>query len=357
MKMYINVHLACARTGCVYSTSGGIGEWSNVSIRWREASFYGVTTLSCGERDRLNTALHEIAAAAGIDPTGARLLRYTMNAVFYVPAADVVLRIAPADHVGEVRQTAAVASRFAELNLPTVRLAPGLREPIETSAWMATAWTYLPQPAAYRHALVDLASPLLSIHSIHHLGLAIPEWDVIDRCENRVRKVTDATGEAKDYLHTWAKRELNLSILQVAERLLQRCTELRSAIAAAQWALPVSVIHGDAHAGNLLSTALRVVLIDLDSVRFGPPEWDLVPAAHGVQRFADSYREYEGFASSYGFDLFSSPNWPVLRDVRDLQLVTSVIARLLGRPDVAEELGHRLRSYFAKDDAIWHRFK
>ncbi|WP_432887824.1 phosphotransferase family protein [Kribbella sp. CA-245084] len=316
-----------------------------------------MTTLSRDERDRLDTALYEIAAAAGIDPTGARLLRYTMNAVFYVPAADVVLRIAPADHLDEVRQTAAVATRFAELDLPTVRLAPTLRKPIETPTWTATAWTYLAQPAGHRHQLVDLATPLRSIHSIHQLGLAIPEWDVIDRCENRVRKVAEATGEAMDYLHAWAKRELNLPIIRVADRLLQRCAELRIAVAAAQWALPVSVIHGDAHAGNLLSTPHCVVLIDLDSVRIGPPEWDLVPAAHGVERFADSRRDYEDFASAYGFDLFSSPNWPVLREVRGLQLVTSVIARLLGRPDVAEELGHRLRSYFAKDDATWHRFK
>lgn len=284
-------------------------------------------------------------------------MRYTMNAVFYAPAADLVLRIAPADHAPEVRQAAAVATRFAELGLPTVRLAPAFMEPIETSAWAATAWTYLAQPAGHRHQLVDLVSPLLSIHSIHQLGLAIPEWDVIDRCEDRVRKVADTTGEAMDYLHAWAKRELNLSIPQVTDLLLHRCAELRLAVGAARWALPVGVIHGDAHAGNLLSTPHRVILIDLDSVRFGPAEWDLVPAAHGVQRFADSRREYEDFASSYGFDLFSSPNWPLLRDVRDLQLVTSVIVRLLGRPDVAEELGHRLRSYFTRDDATWYRFK
>ncbi|MFI5696463.1 phosphotransferase family protein [Kribbella sp. NPDC051586] len=323
----------------------------------QNANFYGVTTLSGDERDRLGTALHEIAATTGIDPSGARLLRYTMNAVFYVPAADVVLRIAPADHLGEVRQTAAVATRFAELDLPTVRLAPGLKEPIATPAWAATAWTYLAQPAGHRHQLVDLASPLLSIHSIHQLGLSIPDWDVIDRSEIRVRKVADATGESMDYLHAWAKRELNLPILDVVDRLLQRAAELRSAVADARWALPVGVIHGDAHAGNLLLAPDHVVLIDLDSVRFGPPEWDLVPAAHGVERFADPRWEYDDFASAYGFDLFSSPNWPVLRDVRDLQLVTSVITRLLGRPDVAEELGHRLRSYFAKDDATWHRFK
>lgn len=316
-----------------------------------------MTTLSRDERDRLGTALHEIAATAGIDATGARLLRYTMNAVFYVPEADVILRIAPGDHAGEVRQTAAVAARFAELDLPTVRLAPGLTEPIMTPAWSATAWSYLAQPAGHRHQLVDLASPLLSVHSIHQLGLAIPEWDVINRCEDRVRKVADATGEAMDYLHTWAERELNLSIHDVVDRLRQRATELRVAVAAARWALPVGVIHGDAHAGNLLSAPDRVVLIDLDSVRFGPREWDLVPAAHGVERFADPHREYEDFAAAYGFDLFSSPNWPVLRDVRDLQLVTSVIARLLGRPDVAGELGHRLRSYFAKDGATWNRFK
>jgi aminoglycoside phosphotransferase (APT) family kinase protein len=320
-------------------------------------NFYGVTSLSYSERDRLSAALDEIAATADINTNGACLMRYTMNAVFHLPAEDMVLRIAPVGHISTVRQTAAVAAQLAVLDLPTVRLAPGFTEPIASRAWAATAWTYLPQPAGYRHQLVDLTTPLLSLHAVGNLGLSLPQWDVVGRCERRMQEAMSATPPAMTYLAAWTKRELHLPLDEVADRLLRRCAEMRRTLATARWTIPIGVIHGDAHAGNLLNAQNGVVLIDLDSISTGPREWDLVPAAHGVERFSDPREQYDDFVAAYGFDLLASPNWPVLRDVRELQLVTSVIAYLPGRPDVADELGHRLRSFLAGDNATWHRYR
>ncbi|WP_329484200.1 aminoglycoside phosphotransferase family protein [Kribbella sp. NBC_01484] len=317
-----------------------------------------MTTLSSGEHDRLDTALRDIASAAGLDPAGAVLLRYTMNAVYKLPAANLVLRIAPAANRSTVYRVTKIAHRLAELDLPTVRLAPGLQEPIETPDWAATAWTYLQQIPGKRHRQAELARPLLAFHSLNDLGFPLPQWDPISRAQSRLETAAAARDGELEYLQTWASGQVGLDLSDLVDWLRRRSRSVRAAAASTDWLLPTSVIHGDAHAGNLLTdTRGQSVLCDLDSVSIGPPEWDLVPAAHGVERFGDPREQYDELSAGYGFDLLSSPTWPTLRSVRELQIVTSVIDGLPGRPDVAHELAHRLRSLIAGDTATWHRYR
>ncbi|MEU4607512.1 aminoglycoside phosphotransferase family protein [Kribbella sp. NPDC023972] len=327
-------------------------------MRSLAANFYDVTTLSSGERDRLDTALHDIANAAGIDPAGAILLRYTMNAVYKLPSANLVLRIAPAAKRSTVRRVTKIAHRLAELDMPTARLAPELQEPIETPNWTASAWTYLPQVPGRRHSPAELAEPLLAFHSLHGLGFPIPHWDPISRAQCRLENAAAAQDDDLGYLRTWAVGLVGLELDDLVDWLRQRSRSVRAAASSTDWQLPISVIHGDAHAGNLLTDAHgRTVLGDLDSVSIGPPEWDLVPAAHGVERFGDPRDQYDELSAAYGFDLLSAPTWPTLRSIRELQIVTSVIDGLSGRPEVADELAYRLRSLIAGDAETWHRYR
>jgi Ser/Thr protein kinase RdoA (MazF antagonist) len=155
-----------------------------------------------------------------------------------------------------------------------------------------------------------------------------------------------------------------------AEDLLRilgkRCDDVEEQLADISWQLPAGVIHGDAHTGNVLlrDTPRRpradptALLCDLDGVCHGPREWDLVPTAHGATRFGRSAADYHAFTEAYGFDITTWSGWPVLRQVRELQLVTSTINTLAGRPDVARELAHRLRSLLNDDtNVIWTRHR
>ncbi|QNE18278.1 phosphotransferase [Kribbella qitaiheensis] len=318
-----------------------------------------MTNLSSSERNRLDKALRETARSAGIDPAGAELLRFTMNAVYKLPDPKIVLRMAPIEKVDVVRRVAIVAARLAELRLPTARLAPEFPHAIETASWAATAWTYLPQPPGRRLEQVELARPLRALHSLRTLGCALPEWDPIGRAESRLEAAASAQDEELHQLQVWSADQVGIAFNELVDQLRVRGRELRAAATAAEWQLPISVIHGDAHAGNLLADVDGSALLgDLDSISIGPPEWDLVPAAHGVARFGDPAVQYDQFAAEYGFDLLSSPNWPLLRGIREFQLVTSVIAGLSGRPDVASQLAHRLRSLIRDDiDTVWNRYR
>ena len=318
------------------------------------------TTLSDTEQARLRAALADICAAAGIDPSGAVLVRYTMNAVYRLDTAGVVVRMA-AGPAGAARaaRVAQIAHAFTQRGLPTVRLTPGLRQPVHAGDWSATAWTLLPQPPGHRFPPAALAEPLRAIHATGPLPVQMPAWDPVATSRRRLARVDQLTGPALRYLEDWALDQVGRPLPTLVAWLRDRCEDLAAAQHTVDWAMPWSVIHGDAHAGNLLRHPTgSTVLCDLDSVAIGPPEWDLTPAAHGATRFGDNPHAYQAFAAAYGHDVTRSPAWPTLRRIRELQLLTSVIGELPGRPDVAMQLAHRLRTSLADEPAArWHRYQ
>jgi aminoglycoside phosphotransferase (APT) family kinase protein len=304
-----------------------------------------VTSLSSSERGRLFEALSAICHAAEVDSDSAVLLRYTMNAVFRLDKAGVVVRMAPVANREVVGRVAEVAEVFARLELPTARLAPGIYQPAVADGWIATIWTLLPQRPGRRHDPVDLAEPLRALHAVADLDVEVPPWNPLGQIRGLLAKAAALDGEDHAYLRDWSTRAFGMNHAEVLSRLQDKCDELDADLATTEWTLPRSVVHGDAHAGNLLDDRSgQVVLGDLDSVSIGPPEWDLVPAAHGALRFGDDPAQHQAFARAYGLDVTACPAWDVLRRIRELQLVTSVIPDLRGRPGVAAELAHRLGS-------------
>lgn len=318
------------------------------------------TRLSEDERARLQTALADVCHAAGIDPAGATLVRYTMNAVYRIEHAGVVVRMAArADAAKRTARVAAVAAAFERLGLPTARLAPGIPQPVHANGWSATIWTLLPQPAGHRFAPMDLASPLKVLHAVREPPRSLPEWDPLHKARLRLTQIAEADQRRVAFTEHWAANSVGISLTALIERLGQWCDELTTRLDGVDWTLQHGLVHGDAHAGNLLfGLDGHVVLCDLDSVCVGPPEWDLIPAAHGVLRFGDDPRAYAAFVEAYGFDVTTCPSWDTLRQIRDLQVVTGVIGNLPGRPDVADALAHRLQTIMSGDTSpTWRRFR
>lgn len=318
------------------------------------------TKLSDNEQFQVNSGLAAICDAAGLDSSEAELLHYAVNAVYQIDANGVVVRMAGGPGArSQVSFVARVASAFADLDLPTIRLAPRFNKPVHVDGWSATVWTLLPQPSDQSFAPVDLAAPLRAMHAVTHAMPDLPAWDTVGTARDRLTRLVDDHDPSRlAVFHGWASTVVGVSLPDLVERLMRRCDELDAALSAVKWTLPRSLVHGDAHLRNLLWTPDgTIVLCDFDSVASGPPEWDLVPAVHGVVRYRDDPARNAAFVDAYGFDVTQSPGWDVLRRVRDLQLVASVIANVAAQPDRADELAHRVRTVLADDDtAVWHRF-
>jgi aminoglycoside phosphotransferase (APT) family kinase protein len=118
-----------------------------------------------------------------------------------------------------------------------------------------------------------------------------------------------------------------------------------------------SLVHGDAHAGNLIRTTDgHILLCDFDGTCLGPWQFDLVPAAVGEIRFG-RVGEQKILAATYGCDVTADPDWALLREARELKMVTGVLPYLGGGPGVADEFAIRLRSITSGDhDARWTPF-
>ncbi|MFI7221263.1 phosphotransferase [Micromonospora maritima] len=323
------------------------------------------TALSDAVASELRVHLSDVCAQLGIEPDSARLVKYTMNAVFEAP--PFVIRLASGQHAATLAQrVVSVAECLAEAGMPTVRVASGVApQPIFSGDWVATVWEYVrtvpdePKPA-------DLAAPLRALHRLDQLDVALPRWSPIEKFRRRLAAAASLPLQEAEELDQWSRTELSLGAAELLRDLHRRCDDAEEDLDRVPWQLEWGVIHGDAHTGNILlplpgdDAMVRSdpVLCDLDGVCIGPREWDLVPTAHGATRFGRSRADYQGFVDAYGMELTGWAGWPILRDVRELQLVTSTIDALAGRPEVAGELSYRLRSLFHDDfKAIWHRYR
>ncbi|MBQ1076633.1 phosphotransferase [Micromonospora sp. C31] len=323
------------------------------------------TALSDAVASELRTHLSHVCEQIGVDPDDARLVKYTMNAVFVAP--PFVIRLAAGPYAAKVaRRVVSVAACLQEAGMPTVRLAAGAASaPIFSGDWVGTVWQYVPtvndEPKP-----VDLAAPLRALHGLDGLDVALPRWSPIEKFRRRLDAAAGLPTRQATELEQWSGMELGIPADHLLLDLHRRCDEVEEDLGRVVWRLPQGVIHGDAHTGNVLLAApgdgaigcKGALLCDLDGMSIGPREWDLVPTAHGATRFGRSAADYRGFVDAYGVDITRWAGWPVLRRIRELQLVTSTIDALAGRPDVARELAHRLRSLFQEDLACtWRRYR
>ncbi|NGM14227.1 aminoglycoside phosphotransferase family protein [Verrucosispora sp. CWR15] len=310
------------------------------------------TTLTAEAADEIQRGLDAVRQQAGLASGEAHLMRYTINAVYRI--GDRVLRLSHGEVARErARRVVRAMALLTKHEVPTVELDTSVEQPVVVNEWVATVWHYIPHPTR-RPDPVELAEPLARLHAIAETPSFLPRWSPVATARRRLAGLASLPADELLFTQQWASREVELSLDDLVARLQARCENLEPRVAAATWELPIGVVHGDAHVGNVLAGRL----CDFDSLAIGPREWDLVPLVHSAIRFGDPSEPYERFAAAYGFDLATSPSWPLLREVRELQLVTSVMDKLPGRPEVAQTLGHRLRTYLAGDNsAVWQRYR
>lgn len=272
-------------------------------------------------REKLTEALHAAAALLGLDPSGAKLLRFTNNAVYQLADASVVLRIVGSRALRHRADRAvAVGRHFERHNVPAIRLLPGVDQPISVGDQVVTAWVYV--PSVRRATATDLGKLLRRVHR-----LPVPDgvgvWDPLSDVRARISDAEELDDGDRRFL-------------------LGRCAEVEAALDELDFPLRRGLIHGDAHPGNVIVGGGGPVLCDFDSSCAGPPEWDLTPLAVGRERFGDPAGRYRMLADVYGFDVTTWSGFEVLRALRELKLTTSVLPILRSNPRVRTEFQRRL---------------
>ncbi|WP_018502422.1 aminoglycoside phosphotransferase family protein [Parafrankia discariae] len=297
---------------------------------------------------RSRHALARVCASVGLDDRDAEPIKLTVNAVYRLPREAAVVRIAGSAAMNHrVGKVVRVARWLAGHGMPAVRLLPGLPAPVTVDEHVATVWVDAAPPTGTPTTTPtgtggarDLAAVLRLLHALPPPEPPLPVWDPLDDVR---RRLSDAEGLGDD-----DRRFLEDRTLQVGE-----------ALATVRYALPRTVVHGDAHLGNLIrSTTGEVVICDFDATCRGPAEWDLIPVAVGALRFGRPPTPQLELARAYGFDVTAWDGFGVLRSVRELKLVTSVVPILASSPTAAAQFAVRLGSLRSGSDrTVWTPYR
>lgn len=282
----------------------------------------------------LELALTEICASVGLNPRGARLIRFINNGVFLLRDDPVIVRVVLSPSFAHRARIAVEAAHWLAMHgVPAVRLLPGVEQPVTVGPHCATLWQFVPEDGPSPGS-GDLGTLLRQMHA-QPLSESFPDWRPMADIRRRL-------GDAVD-------------IDPADHRFLQeRCDYLEEQLERLEFPLPPAVIHADAHLGNVIAGPDGPLLCDLDSLCIGQPEWDLTPIAVGSLRMGNPASWHEELAEAYGFDITSWEGFAILRELRELKITTGVLPILRSNPSVREQVEWRLRTIREGDlDTQW----
>ncbi|MEU0689831.1 phosphotransferase [Streptomyces uncialis] len=286
----------------------------------------------------LATVVDQACAHAGLDSTGARLLRGHTNAVVLLATAPVVLKAArKGSDPAAVARTTALVRWLTRSQFPTVALHPGIRQPFLADGHPVTYWTYLPQTGTGPVTAADLAAPLRALHRLPGPPVTLRRLDNLTAI-HRSLAATDTLTPAE---HAF---------------LTDRAHTLEHRLHAVEYVLPAGTVQGDPQHGNALKDGHgRTVLCDWDTAAHGHPEWDLVTVEIHCRRFGHGRRHWDGFAAVYGLDITAWPGYPVLRDIRELRMITTNARKTTHTPGTLTEVRRRIKGLRNPDDhTVWN---
>jgi hypothetical protein len=282
---------------------------------------------------------------AGLDASGAVLLRHGTNAIYLLPAEGAVARVCLGIDAYEraVRVhtvTTWLANRY---DFPTTVPLAGTT-PIAVGTDRAVSfWNYYPQPEDTKPDSGTLATLLRLLHGIADAPSPLPRWMPLTSLENTLRQPA--------FTQVVAPAEL--------QWISQRIAETRQSLANLQWPLGRGLIHGDAWAGNLLrraegNSAGAIILGDWDWTSIGPREVDLVPTWHAAIRYGKGPAWIDRFLRNYDYDLAAWNGFPAIMAMRDLVQLTGPLRRAATSAQHHAALRQRLDALLREDNAaIW----
>ena len=191
------------------------------------------------------------------------------------------LRLLPCDTVARVsrakRQVAEfeveLAQRLAEAHCPVGTLEPRVEPRVyERGRFAVTLWRYYESVTPREVAPVHYANALERLHAgMRTVGVTTPHF-------------TDRVAEAQLLVssrnRTPALADADRGLLSTTLRNLRQAIGDRGA--------PEQLLHGEPHPGNVLSTRVGPLFIDLETCCRGPVEFDL---AHVPEAVSERYRD------------------------------------------------------------------
>jgi hypothetical protein len=215
-------------------------------------------------------AARSTAAALDLTVDDAVVLHDSNKLTLRLLPCDVVARVAPVAH--QVAQfEIELAQRLAESESPVAALEPRVEPRVYgRDGFVVTLWTYYEPVTPREVSPADYAKALQRLHAgMRKLDVPTPRFT--DRVEQAQRLVANRD-------HTPALADADRVLLGETLRSLRRVIGERGGVE--------QHLHGEPHAGNLLTTKNGLLFIDLETCCRGPVEFDL---AHAPEEVSEHY--------------------------------------------------------------------
>jgi hypothetical protein len=289
--------------------------------------------------DDVRAIVVELGERCSLAVDGAVLLHQHSNAIVHLPEAGVVARIATnPDALERVQGSVRVTRWLAARGFPCTPPADELAEPLRVQGRVVSLWRYI-GATGRRVSGAELGRILRELHDLS--TPADPPDRLLDPLRSVDAAARDSSGSLDESDRDW---------------LLARIGQLREAWSAIEPVIPIGLIHGDAHPGNLIPTeGGAAVLGDWDQVAIGPREWDLTQVHYTRRRFGrPSDEDLQGFIDEYGWDVRAWAGADTLIAVREITGLSPYIRNASSDSFAAEEVKGRLGDLRSGDTgALW----
>lgn len=270
----------------------------------------------------------------------ARLIRLGENALFHLPAHEVVVRIARSMHYwADAEKEINVANWLAEISFPAAQIYD-TSQPIAVHGHPVTFWRFIYGRPGDQRDNATLGTVLRRLHALPApTRFALPNEDILGRIEPRIMAASVTAGD-KDFL-------------------FERLSEVRSTLPHLRYPLNPGPMHGDAHSENLMVQDGRPILIDFERFEWGQPEWDLsLMATEYLTARWWTKSEYDCFAEAYGYDVTTwTEGFATLRAVHELKMTTWLMQNVAESQEIAAEFQVRMRTLRGEPSAAgWRPF-
>ncbi|MEU7157666.1 phosphotransferase enzyme family protein [Streptomyces chrestomyceticus] len=291
---------------------------------------YGCTPFTSGGAAQV---LAGACRRAGLDSTGARLLRFGENALFQLAAHPVVVRIArSAEYLNSVQGEVRVSRWLSRTGFPAARVIDDLEQPVVVDGHPVTFW-HLIEEGARKPTYGELGGVLRDLHALSPPDtLTLPPYPALGRTDRRIAAAVGIPEADRAFLR-------------------KRARELRERVASLCFASRKCAVHGDAHVQNLMVDRTgQVILIDLERFSFDHPEWDLMVTATEHHSLGwQTEEQYGAFVGAYGRDLRGWPGFPTLRALQEFKMTTWLMQNVTESAETAAEYARRISSLRNED--------
>ncbi|MEV0926815.1 aminoglycoside phosphotransferase family protein [Streptomyces spongiicola] len=278
--------------------------------------------------ERVTVVLREACEAAGLDASGAELLRLGSNAVYRLASLPIIVRIARGSALlPELERAVAVARWLEAVDFPATRVPVDIAQPVVVRGLVVTFWESVQEQEEYA-TVGELADLLRRLHWLEEpVSLGLPYFDPMAKLSSSLDGLDAVSEEDRSFLE-------------------QRAARLGKEYDRLDFVLPFGMIHGDANIGNVLRHRNgSAALIDLDGFALAPREWDLVLTSLYYDRYGwHTEGEYAEFVHRYGFDLMNWPGYETLADLRELMMVAWLGHQVGVSERSGAEFARRMRS-------------